>query len=480
MPKKKSPRKTMKEQIDEGIAASLLGRFSEGLTAVTVSGFKSIRTEQTVEIRPLTILAGTNSAGKSSIMQPLLLMKQTLEAPYDTRGKLYLEGQHISFTSADQFLSRGVRPTPPFSVRFQADHSVSVTSRFSREAEKSGLRVTETHYQAKDREMPLRLGMSPEEIRCVAPADLLDDHRVVSSGTEDQVEWSIYPYYCFLMVGVSSYSLSPKLEKVVDGVPLERPALSTKSTMVSVESPFMQVEYLLREIMHVTPLRRNPDRAYPAASQGRTYRGRFENYTAGIVAEWQETKDPRLGSVAADLSALGLGTDIQARRLDDTKIELRIPRNPAKRSASRRDFVSVADVGSGVSQVLPVLVALRAAEPRQLVYIEQPENDLHPRAQHALAEVLAAAAIRGVRVVAETHSSILLLGIQSLVAEGKLDPALVKLHWFKQNKTGATEINSADLDESGAFGAWDEDFSDVELKAQARYLDAAELRGIGG
>jgi len=55
----------------------------QAITAITVRGFKSLYTESCVEIRPLTILAGANSSGKSSIMQPLLLLKQTLEAPYD-------------------------------------------------------------------------------------------------------------------------------------------------------------------------------------------------------------------------------------------------------------------------------------------------------------------------------------------------------------------------------------------------------------
>ena len=48
----------------------------EGITKITVGGFKSIAQEQTIEIRPLTILAGANSSGKSSMMQPLLLLKQ--------------------------------------------------------------------------------------------------------------------------------------------------------------------------------------------------------------------------------------------------------------------------------------------------------------------------------------------------------------------------------------------------------------------
>src|SRR5438309_12057216 len=54
----------------------------EGITQITVGGFKSISREQSIEVRPLTILAGANSSGKSSIMQPLLLLKQTLEVPY--------------------------------------------------------------------------------------------------------------------------------------------------------------------------------------------------------------------------------------------------------------------------------------------------------------------------------------------------------------------------------------------------------------
>ena len=55
----------------------------EGITEIAVRGFKSLAEECTIDIRPLTILAGANSSGKSSIMQPLLMLKQTLEAPYD-------------------------------------------------------------------------------------------------------------------------------------------------------------------------------------------------------------------------------------------------------------------------------------------------------------------------------------------------------------------------------------------------------------
>jgi AAA15 family ATPase/GTPase len=72
---------------------------------IQVAGFKSISEAQKIEIRPLTILAGANSSGKSSIMQPLLLLMQTLEASFDP-GPLLLNGPNVKFTSAEQLLSR--------------------------------------------------------------------------------------------------------------------------------------------------------------------------------------------------------------------------------------------------------------------------------------------------------------------------------------------------------------------------------------
>src|SRR5947209_17837653 len=77
----------------------------EPITRIDVRGFKSINREQAIEIRPLTILAGANSSGKSSMMQPLLLLKQTLEAPYDP-GALLLNGPNVKFTSVEQMLYR--------------------------------------------------------------------------------------------------------------------------------------------------------------------------------------------------------------------------------------------------------------------------------------------------------------------------------------------------------------------------------------
>jgi predicted ATPase len=115
--------------------------------------------------------------------------------------------------------------------------------------------------------------------------------------------------------------------------------------------------------------------------------------------------------------------------------------------------------------------------PRGLADIEQPEIHLHPWAQVAIARRLVNAASRGVRVVAETHSSLILLAVQTLVAEGAIEPGLVGLNWFLRNKKdGTTRLKTAELDEAGRFGDWPEDFDEVALEAENRYLSAAEGR----
>src|SRR5262249_33496584 len=151
---------------------------------------------------------------------------------------------------------------------------------------------------------------------------------------------------------------------------------------------------------------------YPVSAVGTRFPGTFERYVASVIAHWQSERETEtLERLFSDLKTLGLTWKVSAKPINETQVELQVGRLQKAAKGGARDWVNIADVGFGVSQTLPVLVALLVARPGQLVYIEQPEIHLHPRAQTALAEVIADAAKRGVRVVIETHSDILLLGI---------------------------------------------------------------------
>jgi predicted ATPase len=432
---------------------------NEGITLLTVDGFKSIVQEQSIEVRPLTILAGTNSSGKSSFMQPLLLLKQTLEAPYDP-GALLLNGPNVRFTSADQLLSRLSDGTTvdAFHVGIESGPDMTVTTYFTKSKNK-GLDVQETVYGYENKSYRLYQGITQDEIQNAFSATF--NHTVTSTPDTQKLtsHFVLGQNRCFLTL-VTQFDM---------GFELSNPFYSEYI-----------LESYIRRLIHLPGLRGAPDRTYPRAAIGSSFPGTFENYIASFIEQWQAYDDKeKLAMVNRDLARLALTESVVARTIDDTQVELLVNRLPRGNKNSNEDMVSIADVGLGVSQALPVVVALHAAHPGQLVYLEQPEIHLHPRAQSALAGVLADAAIQGKRLVVETHSSLLLLGIQTLVAEGKLPPELVKLHWFSLQEDGSTRIISADLDETGAFGDWPEDFATVTLESENRYLDAAQARMEG-
>ena len=444
----------------------------KGITRISVSGYKSLYDECSIEVRPLTILAGANSSGKSSIMQPLLLMKQTLEATYDP-GALLLDGPNVKFTSAEQVFSKvsGQKHNNQFIVSIGIENNQSIENKFIKYPRKS-LEIIEMIHKKDDKTIVLSPEVLPGDIKDILPEIYSEIEQTLKNLEElknTSIYWIIDRNRCFL-----NFYLVINGYKMNEIFPLLNPV---HNTLYPSHSEIFG--NYIRKIIHLPGLRGNPERNYKTTAIGDEFPGTFDNYVASIINHWQKPRDKRLQELSNSLENLGLTCKVQAKQVNDTQVELRVGRLP-RNSDAKDDMVNIADVGFGVSQTLPVLVALLVAKPGQLVYIEQPEIHLHPRAQVAMAEILANAAKRGVKVVIETHSDRLILAIQSLVAEGNLSPDLVKLHWFTRQDDGITRVNSADLDETGAFGDWPEDFGDISLQLENRYLTAAEARLMQG
>jgi hypothetical protein len=437
------------------------------IAEIQVAGFKSISDEQKIGIRPLTILAGANSSGKSSIMQPLLLLKQTLEAAYDP-GPLLLNGPNLKFTSAEQLLSRIAKgqSLDSFQVGMRLNTGDSFVNCFRKE-HKMGFRIEQMEITREFGTFTLWPDMTRGQIVETGLTKALNISEIVPEERGGKLK--VQPARCFLTLawGVKAPGQPFGQFQAVHVLPAE---------ILSIEHLGTVWERIIPEVIHLPGLRGNPERTYQAAAVGPTYPGTFEKYTASVISQWKDENEAHLDALNADLKLLKLAGGVSPVVVNAVQIELQVGRLPDVPPTRPEDRVNIADVGVGVSQTLPVLVALHAAKPGQLVYVEQPETHLHPRAQFALAQILASAAKRGVRVVVETHSSILLLGVQTLVAEGILEPDKVRLHWFRREPNGRTIVHPGEMDEAGRFGDWPEDFDDETLRVQQRYLDAASKR----
>src|ERR1700691_629895 len=137
---------------------------ADGITRIAVEGFKSIAKRQEIEIAPLTILAGANSSGKSSIMQPLLMLKQTLEATYDP-GPLKIDGPNVKCTSSQQFLSKKVGALSPRFLRLEImAEEIGLNITF---VKRETLEILEETFIMPGKRIILRPEMSQEDLRSI-------------------------------------------------------------------------------------------------------------------------------------------------------------------------------------------------------------------------------------------------------------------------------------------------------------------------
>jgi hypothetical protein len=399
---------------------------SPGIAGLIVERYRVFRERIELELGALTLLAGENSAGKSSLMHPLLLLKQTMEAPLDP-GPLLLDGENVRLTSADQMFTIGERGPMRFGLWTTEKQRLELT--YSRD-DRHGVRLDAMSWQgARGRETTItargrRRGKAVGRVR---------------------------------------FLLGSKLPRLGE---------------VGIEYIPGRVSQAISRSIHVSGMRGTLGRTQPSAAVDNTFPGTFDRYVASTVEEWQRSRSKsKLREVDSDLQRLGITWKVAVARRSDVALELQVARTKVRIPGQPNDLVSLADVGLGTAQVLPVVVALHAAGAEQLVYIEQPELHLHPNAQVRLAEIIVKAVRRGVRVVIETHSSLLLLGVQTQIAKGHIAAADVRLHWFLRTPhTGETEIATADLHPDGTFGEWPVDFDEVLLRQQAEFMTALEQR----
>jgi predicted ATPase len=127
-----------------------------------------------------------------------------------------------------------------------------------------------------------------------------------------------------------------------------------------------------------------------------------------------------------------------------------------------------ANIGYGFTYAFPIIVALLAAEAGQVVVIDSPEAHLHPFAQSQMGRVLAHFAAAGVQIMVETHSDHLLNGARLAVKEGTLSHDALQIHFFTGAQREGHGVISPVLDPSGGIDEWPDGFFDQSEKDLAR------------
>lgn len=454
------------------------------LREMRIQNFKAWRDTGKVRLAPITVFFCANSAGKTSLLQFLLMLKQTAESP--DRRRVFHFGDSYSFVELGSFKEAAFRHSFERSIEFSlswdlprpfthkdptetsADiRSSSITFRAAVSADGKGTPSTDFFsYEIGTDETPNNVTVEMRQSK--------------NSGRRYSLKAS--NYHLRRAVG-RAWELPPPVRFY--GFPDEATAYYQNAAFVS--DLTLQLEKQLRQIYYLGPLREDPSRTYTWSGEIPEHVGtRGERAVEAILAAADRKIIPKYRSpgllfpsmVSKWLARLGLLSQFDTQEIAKDRKEYEV----SVRTQGSDTSVLLPDVGFGVSQVLPVVVECFYAPANSTVVVEQPELHLHPRVQSELADLFIEAIHarednqdRGMQFVIESHSEHFLRRIQLRVAEGELSPDQIALYYCEPGLDGA-QIRELPVDLFGEIREWPEDFFGDELADLAARLDAASKR----
>lgn len=440
------------------------------LESLDLRNFKSWR-EAKVEFAPITGLFGTNSSGKSSLIQFLLMLKQTREER-DRATVLQLNQPYVELGQFSDIINEGDISKPlQWDFQFRLGEKLTLTdstgpkSAIAATGEVLGVSsevVAERAGKASQLSMRssfLEYSLSGISFRLASKPESTLDYELVSAG--GKFEFIRNRGRAWALPGpVRSYAFPDQA----------RTYYQNAQFLADLETAY---ENEIDHLYYLGPLRVRPSRDYiwtgtKPVDVGPTGERTIEALVAATAAGEErrlsaKRKRPLQEVVAHWLKELGL--------VDSFTVDELAPgtnRWIAKVCAHKGGpLVPLTDVGTGVSQVLPVITLLQYVPEGSTVIFEQPEIHLHPLAQAGLADAIIHAAMnRRLQVIIESHSEHLLLRLQRRLAEAKspeeagrrdLSAEKVKLFFAKADH-GISTLVPLSLDDYGNIRNWPDKF----------------------
>ena len=167
-----------------------------------------------------------------------------------------------------------------------------------------------------------------------------------------------------------------------------------------------------------------------------------------------------LTQVSAWLSEISPGTKVIADRLPGANsVKLRYSFDG---NGTNTIETSPLNVGFGITYVLSVLVALLKSKKGDVLIIENPESHIHPKGQSIIGNLMCKVAEEGVQIFVETHSDHILNGIRVAVKKGASNDIIKLFYFLRGNEESRIYSNFVEpsLDKDGRIDFWPENFFD--------------------
>ena len=373
------------------------------------TNYKPFKAETIIEVRPLTLIFGKNSSGKSALLRLLRLILRTLGPKSSKTFPLDVDGLPFGTSFLDLVHGRLQHQAVQFHAKLEAnerifDLSATVqnlqshhppfnTSKTSQFHLRSPCAIDLNWIPSKDEIIHFN-GVGPVPFRGILPD---------AQGALDTAQWQ------------------------------------------AIAELREQVGQLEADISHLGPFRAEIKRIY---ENGPNIMLGFEGAGAS-------------NQMAQDMALLDRVANWYKQHMDGWRLNIS-PSGIAFECTLERggNRINLAEAGQGMQQILPIVVQQLAHQGEvagQFIdLIEQPELHLHTAAQAPLGDLfLETAKLGRGQLIVETHSENILLRIRRRIAEGA-DPDLLAVYWVEDHPDGQSTVRRIHIDQGGNLDWWRE------------------------
>jgi len=425
------------------------------ITQIEIENFKCFKNRVSFPLGKLTLLTGVNGRGKSTLLQSLLLMKQSIEHNQGT-SQIVLNGSCVNLGSLDDIHTSQVNP-----VIFKYHYDF-----------KDNLNISEGYI-----EYFLAAKLEDEMIAQVAQFILLS-----KSGVEEDNIPNESSHNRLLHNIERVYSLAKDRNDLFEHKNQGRTIVTTLNNLVPTRFTDFNPRYIdpsqysspfekclnLNHIHYVSADRIGPKDFYTKSTLDKFPNvGARGEFTANLLYKKQgDLVDDRL-CLGEDAKTLITQTEAWLSKIfGGAKLE--IPKSQSSilellfNTSASKDRFKPANVGFGFHSVLPIIVSGLIATEDEILIVENPEIHLHPRAQSELTKFLAKVSSRGVQVLIESHSDHILNGLQVAVVDKIIGENEISVLYFQSdNQEPVVQIP---IQKNGRIDVWPDGFFDQSNK----------------
>jgi predicted ATPase len=442
--------------------------------------FKGFKDTGKIEIKPITLFIGRNGTGKTSLIQPFLILGQSYQ--YSTsENNLKVKGVYLNGgTYKDIVHNHNLKNNITFELSFY------FTPRGKKNQKLGNIPPVRGIFEFKnDNLSPVlnKIILYDELDRELLRRELKNEHSYNIKLYEDLPNIKKSDKLIKRLIQKQSprsfiFSISKLLPSIIE-FNEKNSTRNSKKNQIVISKSFLKylniveffencVRRLIESIKYIGPLRVNSKRFYEDTGEVNKEVGLSGEHTYLVLSDLLRQRKQKI--INKWLQHFQLGNSIDCKNMKG---------HPDLFIISIKDYFSKLEINYqdscfGLTQLLPIIVQTLSAEKDDILVIEQPEVHLNPKLESLLAEfVVEMVKTENKKFVLETHSEYFLLRLRTLIKKGVISPKEIALYYTESTKTG-NSIRKIDIDTDGRIqeDSWPIGFFEDNLIESLTYATA--------